>query len=123
VLVNGTEVARSREPGSYLELERTWRSGDEVELRLVMQAAAEAAPAAPDIVANERRYGEYNDTPFVPPALAGDPRGLVASIRAGAAPLEFTIPSADETPVRLVPYHRIAHERYATYWKLEPVTT
>jgi DUF1680 family protein len=146
VLVNGIEAARSAEPGRYLELARTWRNGDEIELRLVMETAAEWAPAAPDIVAftygplvlagalgrdgltpgsdivvNERLYGTYNDTPFVPPALAGDPEMIARSIRAADAPLEFTVASAERVPVRLVPYHRIAHERYATYWKVGPV--
>jgi DUF1680 family protein len=146
VLVNGSEAARSAEPGRYLELARTWRNGDEIELRLVMETAAEWAPTAPDIVAftygplvlagalgrdgltpgsdivvNERLYGTYNDTPFVPPALAGDPETIARSIRAADAPLEFTVASAERVPVRLVPYHRIAHERYATYWKVGPV--
>lgn len=145
VFVNGAQVARSTAPGSYVELTRTWRSGDEVELRLVMEAAAEWVPAAPDIVAftygplvlagalgreglaagsdivvNERLYGRYNDTPFTPPALAGKPQAIAARIRAGDKPLEFVVASAGQEPVRLVPYYRIAHERYATYWKLEP---
>lgn len=145
VLVNGTEAARSSEPGRYLELARTWRDGDEVELRLVMETSVEWAPAAPDIVAftygplvlagalgrqglapgsdivvNERLYGSYNDTPFAAPTLAGDPRTLADNIRADGAPLEFTLVSAGPAPVRLVPYHRIAHERYATYWQTEP---
>jgi DUF1680 family protein len=108
-----------------------------------MHAAIERAPAAPDIVAftygplvlagalgrdglapgadivvNERKYGSYNDTPFTPPALAGDPEALPASMRPGDKPLEFTILSAERQPVRLIPYHRIAHERYATYWQV-----
>jgi len=145
VLVNGTEVARSRAPGSYVELDRTWRDGDRVELRLTMETAAEWAPAAPDIVAftygplvlagalgreglapgsdivvNERLYGQYNDAPFTPPTLAGAPDTLAASIRPGDKPLEFTLDSAGGPPVRLIPYQRIAHERYATYWKLAP---
>jgi len=141
LLVNGTEVAHSASPGSYVALARTWRNGDQVELRLAMRPAIERAPAAPDIVAftygplvlagalgrdglapgadiivNERNYGSYNDTPFTPPTLAGDPEALPASIRAADRPLEFTILSADRQPIRLIPYHRIAHERYATYW-------
>jgi DUF1680 family protein len=145
VLVNGSQAARSTSPGSYIELARTWRNGDEVELRLVMETAAEWAPAAPDIVAftygplvlagalgreglapgsdivvNERLFGTYNDTPFTPPTLAGDPRKIAESIRAGDAPLEFTVVSAEQMPVRLIPYYRIAHERYATYWKIGP---
>lgn len=112
-------------------------------MRLVMEPAVESAPAAPEIVAftygplvlagalgreglapgadiiiSERKYGEYNDTPFQAPTLSGDPKALAQQIRATARPLEFTIPASDGQPVRLVPYHRIAHERYATYWKL-----
>ena len=145
VLVNGLEAARSTIPGSYIELKRTWRSGDQVELRLAMEVSVERAPAAPDIVAftygplvlagalgreglapgadiivNEREYGGYNDTPFAAPALAGDPQALAKGIRAGDKPLEFTIASANGEPVRLIPYYRIAHERYATYWQVRP---
>jgi len=142
-LVNGEEVARSATPGSYIALSRQWQDGDRVELRLIMTVAAEALPAAPDIVAftygplvlagalgragltpgsdivvNERKYGEYNDTPFAVPTLAGDPEALAASIRPTGTPLEFTLPSAQGEAIRLIPYHRIAHERYATYWQV-----
>ncbi|WP_310104376.1 beta-L-arabinofuranosidase domain-containing protein [Sphingomonas sp. BE138] len=144
VLVNGQEAARSDEPGSYVTVDRAWKDGDTVELRLAMEPAAEHAPAAPDIVAftygplvlagalgrqgltpgadiivNERKYGEYNDTPATVPVLAGEAEALARNIRPVAgAPLEFTLAAQDGTPVRLIPYHRIAHERYATYWKL-----
>ncbi|WP_420833440.1 beta-L-arabinofuranosidase domain-containing protein [Sphingomonas pollutisoli] len=145
VLVNGEEAARSAAPGSYVALARTWRDGDRIELRLVMEPAVESAPAAPDIVAftygplvlagalgrdglapgadivvSERKYGSYNDTPVAVPTLAGDPRLLAQRIRSGDRPLDFTIASAEGQPVRLIPYHRIAHERYATYWRVQP---
>lgn len=145
VLVNGAEVARSAEPGRYVDLTRRWRDGDRVELRLIMAVAAESLPAAPDfvaftygplvlagalgqdglapgadIVANERRYGDYNNAPFTVPTLAGDPRMLAQSIRATGNPLDFTIASAQGAAIRLIPYHRIAHERYATYWQVTP---
>ncbi|AOH83567.1 glycosyl hydrolase [Sphingomonas panacis] len=145
VLVNGTEAVRSTVPGSYIDLARTWNDGDRVELRLVMEPAVESAPAAPDIVAftygplvlagalgrdglapgadiivSERKYGGYNDSPFTAPTLAGDPRLLARAIRPGDGPLTFTIASAEGKPVRLIPYHRVAHERYATYWRVKP---
>ena len=110
-----------------------------------MAASAETTPAAPDIVAftygplvlagalgkeglaagsdivvNERKYGSYNDGPFTAPTLAGNPQALAKSIRAGDEPLEFTIASEQGRPVRLIPYYRIAHERYATYWQVGP---
>ncbi|MEV5033469.1 glycoside hydrolase family 127 protein [Sphingobium sp. LMC3-1-1.1] len=145
VSVNGQEVLRSSTPGSYVEVDRLWQDGDRVELRLAMEAVVESTPAAPDIVAftygpivlagalgrqglapgadiivNERKYGEYNGGAVAVPTLAGDPKALAQQIRPGAAPLEFTIAAKDGTPVRLIPYHRIAHERYATYWRVEP---
>jgi uncharacterized protein len=145
VLVNGTEALRSSDAGSYLDVTRTWRSGDRVELRLEMDVAVQRTPAAPDVVAftygplvlagalgreglspgsdivvNERKYGEYNSAPFAPPVLAGDPERIAQDVRS-ARPLEFAIASADDSPVRLIPYHRIAHERYATYWQVKPL--
>jgi DUF1680 family protein len=148
VRVNGKVAARSVAPGSRIALQRTWRDGDVVELQLVMEAGFDSAPAAPDVVAftygplvlagalgreglapgadivvNEREYGKYNDTPVPVPVLAGDPATLAAAIRPGAKPLEFTLASAEGGTVRLIPYHRIAHERYATYWKLAPART
>lgn len=145
VLVNGVETVRSATPGSYVELARRWSDGDRVELRLVMTAAVESVPSAPDIVAftygplvlagalgrdglapgsdivvNEREYGRYNDTPVVVPTLAGDPELLAAALEPGAHPLEFTLGAAGGETVLLVPYHRIAHERYVTYWQLAP---
>lgn len=147
VLVNGREAARSASPASYVAVPRTWANGDRVELRLDMIPRAEAAPAAPDIVAftygplvlagalgreglapgadiivNERRIGAYNDAPFKVPELAGDPGTIAQRLTPGGGPLEFTIPAVDGRPVRLIPYHRIAHERYATYWKLAKAT-
>ncbi|OAN57180.1 glycoside hydrolase family 127 protein [Sphingomonas sp. TDK1] len=145
VRVNGKVAARSVAPGSRVAVTRSWRDGDAVELQLVMEPGFESAPAAPDVVAftygplvlagalgreglapgadivvNEREYGRYNDMPVQVPVLAGDPAKLAATIRPGAKPLEFTLASATGGTVRLVPYHRIAHERYATYWKLAP---
>ncbi|MGU3390825.1 glycoside hydrolase family 127 protein [Sphingomonas sp. M1A8_2b] len=143
VLVNGVETARSTAPGRYVDVARTWRDGDRVELRLAMDVAVQHAPAAPDIVAftygplvlagalgrdglaagsdiivSERKYGEYNAVPFAAPTLAGDPATMAAAIRPGSKPLEFATVSAEGQPIRLIPYHRIAHERYATYWKV-----
>ncbi len=143
VLVNGKEVSRSGDPSSYIELARTWQNGDVIELQLSMEVATDHAPAAPDIIAftygplvlagalgteglapgadivvNEREFGKYNDTPFTAPTLAGDPAAIASTVRRGSAPLEFFITSTDQKPVRLIPYYRIAHERYATYWQL-----
>jgi DUF1680 family protein len=147
VRVNGRDVMRSQTPGRYLALTRTWRDGDRVELELTMEVTVEDMPAAPgiaailygplvlagalgrdglapgaDIVVNERRYGSYNDAPFTAPTLVGDAVSIARSVRPTGTPLEFTIADADRQRVRLIPYHRIAHERYATYWQLAAAT-
>jgi DUF1680 family protein len=144
VLVNGVEATRSVNPGSYVDITRRWHDGDRVELRLAMEVAAESAPAAPDIAAftygplvlagalgkaglapgadivvSERLYGEYNNTPFAPPTLIGEPAEIARRIRPGDKPLEFVVDSQEGRQIRLIPYHRIAHERYATYWQLK----
>lgn len=141
VLVNGVEVLRSNDPGRYLTLARLWRTGDAVELRLAMDVAVESAPAAPDIVAftygplvlagvfdpvapgadmveSERKYGEYDAEPFVAPTLVGSAATIARAVRPGDVPLTFTIAAADQRAVRLIPYHRVAHRRYATYWPI-----
>ena len=145
VLVNGAQILQSHEAGRYIAVDRLWKDGDRVELRLEMETRAQGAPGAEDIVAfthgplvlagalgreglapgadivvNERRYGSYNDTKVEVPRLAGDPEALARAIRPTGNPLEFSIAAADGKPVRLIPYHRIAHERYATYWQTEP---
>ncbi|MXP26568.1 glycosyl hydrolase [Altererythrobacter indicus] len=148
VLVNGVEAARSDMPGTYVELARNWRDGDQVDLQLAMEVSVSSAPAAPDIIAftygplvlagalgsdglqpgtdiivNERKYGEYNNTPFTAPMLAGETDELSSAVRLTERPLEFTIPASDGTALRLIPYHTIAHERYATYWQVGATVT
>lgn len=144
MLVNGAEVSRSNDAGSYVDVDRLWKSGDRVELRLDMTVGTEHSPVSPevlaftygplvlagalgreglrpgsDIVINERRYGDYNNTPIKVPTLVGAPAAIAAQVRAGSRPLEFSINSNEQQPVQLIPYHRIAHQRYATYWRVD----
>jgi DUF1680 family protein len=143
VLINGKEVSKSSDPSSYVELTRTWQSGDVIELQLSMEVMTDHAPAAPDIVAfmygplvlagalgnegltpgadivvNEREYGKYNNTPFTAPSLTGDANTIASNVRRGSLSLEFFVTSADQKAIRLIPYYRVSHERYATYWQI-----
>lgn len=145
VLVNGKEFLRSANPCSYLDVSRTWRSGDLVEFRLSMEVGVDSVPVAPDIVAltygplvlagafgreglapgadiivNERRIGKYNDSPFTAPLLLGSPRTIAETVRRADAPNEFVLTAADQKRVRLIPYYRVAHERYVMYWRMRP---
>ncbi|WP_254895057.1 beta-L-arabinofuranosidase domain-containing protein [Novosphingobium sp. B1] len=141
VLVNGAEILTSTEPGRFVPISREWRNSDRVTLVLAMETHAQPLTAADDIVAfkhgpivlagafgavapgsdivvNERLYGSYNNESVDVPRLVGTGGDLARRIGRTHTPLQFELPTADGATVRLLPYFRIAHQRYATYWKL-----
>jgi uncharacterized protein len=147
VKVNGETVRESREAGRWFDLRRRWRDGDTVDIALPMHLHLAPLPGAADVAAvmfgplvlaarlgnegmqpgadlivNERTYGDVLalPEPMALPRLALAGRALDALVQpAGAA---FTFRVQAEAPgqreLQLVPYHRIAHERYALYWQL-----
>ena len=144
VRVNGTEVARSGQPGSYVAVNRRWRNGDRIAIELPMAMTAVPLPSvagivaftygpillagdggnggiAPgaDLIVNERRYGSVLDRPFHPPTLLGDPARLAGRAGPAGTPLHFLLPkAAGEEDLRLSPYFSLAHRRYVTYWNV-----
>jgi DUF1680 family protein len=144
VKVNGRPVEVASKPGSYLEIQRTWRNGDTVELETPMRLRTEPLPGNPDTVAvlygpivlagvlgrqgiapgadiivNERTYGAVLNDPIEVPTLAGDASSILASIKpAPNQPLTFVTEGIGRPKdVTLVPYYRVAHERYNLYWQ------
>jgi DUF1680 family protein len=145
VLVNGRRHTTSRQPGGYVALKRVWRDGDTVEVRLPMSLRAEPLPGNPDVVAflygpivlagrlgreglkpgadfivNERTYGDVLNDKVEVPVLVGDAREVVSRIKpATGEPLTFQTKGIGRPhDVSLIPYYRIAHERYNLYWKV-----
>jgi hypothetical protein len=146
VTVNGDAVAHDNRPGSYISVDREWRPGDTVEVRLPMTLRAVPLPGAPDRIAiaygpvvlagelgreavypgadilrNERVSGEILNVPLEVPVFIGNPDAILGKIRkaAGGVPLTFeTVGLGHPRDVRLVPYYRVAHERYTLYWKV-----
>jgi DUF1680 family protein len=118
VSINGRRQLNSRTPHRYIDVDRTWRDGDVVEVQVPIERRLEPLPNAPNLVAvmhgplvlagrlgtaglspgadmivNERESGQMLNRPMEIPALA----------------------ASKET--ELAPWHRIAHERYALYWR------
>lgn len=145
VSVNGRRHTTSGRPGGYVALNRTWRDGDTVEVHLPMTLRAEPLPGSPEVVAflygpvvlagrlgrqgltpgadiivNERTYGDVLDEKVEVPVLAGDAKQVVSRIKpsAGEALTFRTTGIGRPRDVTLIPYYRIAHERYNLYWKL-----
>jgi DUF1680 family protein len=145
ITVNGRRWTTSRQPGSYIAVSRLWKTGDTVEVHLPMRLWTEALPGQKDVVAimygpivlagrlgtkgltpgadiivNERTYGDVLNDEVKVPVLMGDVEKIINRIKPSpGSPLTFhTNGIGHPRDVSLIPYYRIAHERYNLYWKL-----
>lgn len=135
---------RAEGDSGYLSVTRTWKTGDSVEIDLPMALHGQLLPGTTDTVAvmygplalagklgkqgitpgsdiiiNERTIGTMLNDQIDVPTLAGEGVKVVEGIKPGAEPLTFVAPAlARPEGVTLVPYYRIAHERYSLYWKV-----
>ena len=148
ITVNGRRWATSRQPGKYIAVKRAWHTGDIVEVHLPMTLWTEPLPGHSDVVAilygpillagrlgrkgltpgadiiiNERTYGDVLNDEVDVPTLIGDAQEIVKQIKPSAgSPLTFHAMGIEgighPRDVSLMPYYRIAHERYNLYWKV-----
>jgi DUF1680 family protein len=145
ITVNGRRHTTSRQPGGYVALNRVWRNGDTIEVHLPMSLRAEPLPGHTDLVAfmygplvlagrlgregltpgadiivNERTYGDMLNDKVEVPTLAADAREIVSHIEPSEVEaLTFQTKGIGRPrDVTLIPYYRIAHERYNLYWKV-----
>jgi hypothetical protein len=105
--------------GSYAAIDRTWATGDVVELTLPMalrmertpdNATVQAACYGPVVLAGA--YGTNN--------LSALPTLNVASITATSTPLQFAA-SASTGAVTLMPFYNVHGQRYTVYWTADNV--
>jgi hypothetical protein len=145
IVVNGRRHTTSSQPGGYIAVNRLWRTGDTVDVHLPMALRTEPLPGQPnmlailygpivlagrlgregiapgaDIIVNERTIGDVLKAEVEVPVLIGEPREIVGQIRrdSGAALTFQTNGIGRPHDVNLIPYYRIAHERYNLYWKV-----
>lgn len=145
VRVNGRRWPGAAGANGYVGLDRTWRSGDLVEVALPMTLRTELLPGTADVVAfvygpivlagrlgrdglaprnqiivNERESGTMLNAALEIPVLVGEVAALPKRIRQGTHdPLTFrTSGIGRPADVELAPYYRLAHERYNLYWKV-----
>jgi DUF1680 family protein len=139
VRVNGKQLDASAAPGSYLAIQRTWKTGDKVEMALPMALRMEAMPDdaqmqavmyGPLVLAGDLGSDGLNEEAIIGPGtpkLSGAPRLDVPSFRGGASPATWIKPgdkpltfrtSGQEKDVTLMPLNRVFGKRYSVYWKV-----
>ncbi|MFI1728998.1 beta-L-arabinofuranosidase domain-containing protein [Streptomyces acidicola] len=117
--VNGRPVQTRLRPGTYAGVERSWRTGDTVELTLPRRPVWTAAPDNPQV--RSLSYGplvlagEYGDTD-----LATLPEIRPESLRPLTGTATRFTALADGQAVSLRPFHEIQHQRYNVYWAVAP---
>ncbi len=146
VKVNGRAVAIDSTPSSYFTIERRWRRGDVVELRLPMTLRTEPLPHSDGkivalmygpmqlvarVPADEgkndparQRYGDHLKSPgrvdTAPPVLvAADTAALLAAIKPDAAAGlgAFRATGVLRPDHPLAPFHHVYREHYAAYFR------
>jgi DUF1680 family protein len=145
VTINGQTPNGVTTSGGYIHIERTWHDGDTLQVQLPMHLHLQPLPGLPDVAAlmfgpvvlaarlgtegmqpgddvivSERNYGDVLKLPMDMPRLALNQATLEQYVqRQVGQPLTFKLrASQPDTAFELVPFHRIAHERYNLYWQL-----
>jgi len=143
VSVNGKAEPVQAAPGSYVSVEREWKDGDRVVIRLPMSLRLEALPDDPKMVAllygpivlagdlgkegleEARRYGpsapQLNRVSSIAvPAFVGELKDVTGRVKQGTGgSLEFqTSGLGRPRDVRLLPLYKAADQRYTVYWKV-----
>ena len=128
IKVNGKQLDASASPGSYLTLNRTWKTGDRVEMELPMRLRIEAMPDDPKtkavlygpiVLAGDLGTKGLDQSLIVGPSVpqirkAGptDVPNFMAEILPADKPLHFRMNQAT-----LMPLNKILDRRYTVYWQ------
>jgi uncharacterized protein len=153
VMVNGKhfEPKKKLTPSTYAKIDRTWKDGDHVEMKLPMRLHLQTIPDDPTLAAI--MYGPvvlagelgtenldprkiYSDDKFLHggfpatalPDLAGDRNALDKWIRPVSLnanskdkPLTFRTVGAGSEEITLSPFYRLFNQRYCVYWRLRNI--
>ena len=126
VIVNGVPQTIDAKPGSFIDLKRTWKNGDRVELTIPMTLRLETIPDnphrvailyGPTVLAGD--LGDEEQPGTVTPALVADGNDPSKWMKPVAnVPVTFHTSVGRPADVTLYPFYRMHHKRYAVYWDL-----
>ncbi|GAA3673325.1 hypothetical protein GCM10022267_70170 [Lentzea roselyniae] len=115
IRVNGT-LQDPVTPGTYARINRTWSSGDVVDISLSMTLQRESTPDnravqavrhGPIVLAGAYGTNNLQQMPTLQPS----------TIRPTSTPLQYTA-SASTGQVTLVPFYKVHGQRYTVYWTI-----
>ncbi len=143
VLVNGKSAEPPPHVGGYVTLQREWKSGDEVAVRMPMALHTEAMPDSPNVIAvcygpivlagelgtaglekvnpyvNGQLDLERHPVPDMPTMVCAKGTLLAHIEPVPGKPLTFrTRDIGRPDDVTLIPYYQLYHQRLAVYWPL-----
>jgi DUF1680 family protein len=141
--INGKNEPLQTQAGSYVNVEREWKDGDSIQVRLPMSLRLEAMPDDPKMIAflygpivlagdlgnqgldSAKRYGPTAPQvglikPVDVPAFVGELKNVLPSTKPVAGkPLTFqTNGIGKPQDVTLVPFYKTFESRYSVYWKV-----
>lgn len=131
VSVNGKPQAVGAKPGSYVEVRRTWKTGDRLDMKIPMSLRLEAMPDNPNraailygpvVLAGElapEDEAKVGGLVFVP-AMVSENRPVAQWVKPVAGePLTFRTERAGQPrDVTLYPFYKMHGRRYSVYWDL-----
>ena len=127
VTVNGEKQTVNTSPGNFIEIKRTWKTGDRVDLTLPMSIRLETMPDnskrvamfyGPTLLAGELDSEDQPGGVNLVPALVPQSHSLSNWITpAPERPVTFrTVNAAKPRDVMVYPFYRMHNKRYAVYW-------
>jgi DUF1680 family protein len=142
VKINGAALPAFASPGSYLTLNRAWKTGDKIELSLPMGLHIDPMPDDEtiqalmygplvlagrfDAVTKDMLYGEYgpkDNAQSKVPDIVADPEKPTAWVEPDPKQALTFHGVGQSQPVTMVPLYQVIQERYAVYWKVNKKST
>ncbi|MEO6232568.1 MAG: glycoside hydrolase family 127 protein [Ferruginibacter sp.] len=146
VFINGKTEPIIAQPSSYISLNRNWKKGDVILIKLPMHNSIEVLPNVPQyiafihgpillaaktgtedmkgLIADDSRFGQYAGGQRLPvdkaPVLIEDDQENIASklVPVKDKPLHYTIDvkMINGQPLTLEPFYQVHDSRYMMYW-------
>jgi len=145
IKVNGNDVKINQKPGSYIVLNRTWETGDKIDITYPMSLHLVATNDNPKmeavlygpivLVGDLGTEGMKPPMPFAKDQLdyknVPVPSDIITSLNIGNKKInDWLVPVKDEPlvfqtvgvapkKITMIPFYRIDEQRYVIYWKMD----